>query len=439
MKTGLYLFYHDLRLEDNQTLRRLSSQVDRLILAYCPLHTLTVPSRAIYNAREQGPARTVFIEQTLHHLSQALAPYHHSLCCIDNLKTLDELVGVHDITHLGVGHQHGWDERMAIAHIKERYNAIELIQDHDHTLFTLAQLPGPVDELPSTFSQFRKAIESELSADEPLAAPTQLAPSVPVRQNLYVQGDASTSVLTPWFAQSAAQALENYFATDAPSRYKETRNALQGQHFSTALSPWLANGALSARLMLSKLRNYEAQHGANESTYWIYFELLWREYFQWLAIKQGKQLYYFAGANSAKPQTSFYAQRYQAWCQGNTPYALVNALMHELNTTGWMSNRGRQIVASCFVNELNLDWRYGAAYFERMLIDYDSASNYGNWQYIAGVGADPRGGRHFNLAKQQQQFDPDGEFISRWQGEASQSDIDYQDYTGWPQQGVTHE
>ncbi len=78
-------------------------------------------------------------------------------------------------------------------------------------------------------------------------------------------------------------------------------------------------------------------------------------------------------------------------------YPLVNALMRQLLATGWMSNRGRQIAASCLVNDFGIDWRYGAAFFEKHLLDYDVASNYGNWQYLAGVGADPKGGRHFNI------------------------------------------
>ena len=88
--------------------------------------------------------------------------------------------------------------------------------------------------------------------------------------------------------------------------------------------------------------------------------------------------------------------------------------MCQLKTTGWMSNRGRQIVASYFINELGLDWRFGAAWFEEQLIDYDPASNWGNWQYLAGVGTDPRGRRQFNIAKQQREYDPTGEFIQRY-------------------------
>jgi deoxyribodipyrimidine photo-lyase len=106
--------------------------------------------------------------------------------------------------------------------------------------------------------------------------------------------------------------------------------------------------------------------------------------------------------------------------------------MKQLNETGYLSNRGRQIVASCFVNELNMDWRYGAAYMEQQLIDFDVAVNWANWQYIAGVGADPRGGRHFNLEKQTKQYDPKGEYIARWKGEVTLTQLDSRDAADWP-------
>jgi deoxyribodipyrimidine photo-lyase len=106
--------------------------------------------------------------------------------------------------------------------------------------------------------------------------------------------------------------------------------------------------------------------------------------------------------------------------------------MKELKATGFLSNRGRQIVASCFINELSMDWRYGAAYFESVLIDYDLASNWGNWQYLAGVGADPRDKRHFNLEKQTQQFDPNGQYIQRWQANNNLTPLDSVDAADWP-------
>ena len=120
-----------------------------------------------------------------------------------------------------------------------------------------------------------------------------------------------------------------------------------------------------------------------------------------------------------------------------TAFPLVNACMRQLNQTGFMSNRGRQIVASCLVNELQLDWRYGAAYFETQLVDYDVSSNWGNWQYLAGVGADPRGLRRFDINKQTEMYDPELHFIKKWCGEeytriSDANVIDSVDMVDWP-------
>ena len=125
----------------------------------------------------------------------------------------------------------------------------------------------------------------------------------------------------------------------------------------------------------------------------------------------------FRGRHTQEKQLpTFEARDFARCCQGDTDCPLVNALIRQLVASGWMSNRGRQIAASCLVNELNHDWRYGAAFFEKHLIDHDVGSNYGNWQYIAGVGTGPRGGRHFNQQKQAELYDPDGPFAAKWNG-----------------------
>ena len=88
--------------------------------------------------------------------------------------------------------------------------------------------------------------------------------------------------------------------------------------------------------------------------------------------------------------------------------------MRELAQTGFMSNRGRQNVASYFCHTLQQDWRYGAAYFESQLVDYDVSSNWGNWAYVAGVGNDPRPDRRFNVDKQAETYDPLQTYQDRW-------------------------
>jgi deoxyribodipyrimidine photo-lyase len=104
----------------------------------------------------------------------------------------------------------------------------------------------------------------------------------------------------------------------------------------------------------------------------------------------------------------------EQWIKGETNEDFVNANMNELRLTGFMSNRGRQNVASYFCNDLKLDWRYGAAYFEEQLIDYDVCSNWGNWAYIAGVGNDPRPDRYFNIEKQASTYDKNRSYRNLW-------------------------
>ena len=103
-----------------------------------------------------------------------------------------------------------------------------------------------------------------------------------------------------------------------------------------------------------------------------------------------------------------------SWINGETGVDFIDANMLELKLTGFMSNRGRQNVASYLVNDLKLDWRYGAAYFEQQLIDYDPCSNWGNWAYVAGVGNDPRGNRYFNIEKQATDYDLDKSYRNLW-------------------------
>jgi deoxyribodipyrimidine photo-lyase len=207
--------------------------------------------------------------------------------------------------------------------------------------------------------------------------------------------------------------LRSYLTPPWPDRYKQTRNALQGQHTSSHWSPWLATGALSARTIWAALHGYETQYGANDGTYWLWFELLWRDNFRLLHLQHGRQLYAARGL-SHLPKPSHFPKDFQRWCSGNTGEPIVDAGMRELAATGFPSNRMRQIVASFLVHDLACDWRAGAAWFESQLVDFDVCSNQGNWLYVSGRGTDPRAGRRFNPAKQTQDHDPQGRFQKAW-------------------------
>jgi len=151
---------------------------------------------------------------------------------------------------------------------------------------------------------------------------------------------------------------------------------LIGTDFSSKFSPWLANGSLSAKHIYYQVKHFEQEHYKNQSTYWLIFELIWRDYFKYISLKHGNKIFKQDGILEKDYQWSNNQSKIEEWINGRTNQDFVNANMIELKKTGWMSNRGRQNVASYFAKELQLDWRIGASYFESLLIDYDVHSNF---------------------------------------------------------------
>ena len=175
----------------------------------------------------------------------------------------------------------------------------------------------------------------------------------------------------------------------------------------------MANGSLSPRTIYWNVKKFEQQVIKNQSSYWLVFELIWRDYFKYISLKHGNDIFKIGGILNKNYSWSSNKKIIKNWINGETKDDFVNANMIELKRTGWMSNRGRQNVASYFAKELKLDWRIGAAYFESKLLDYDVHSNYGNWMYTSGVGNDPRD-RKFNTQLQAERYDPSFSYRKLW-------------------------
>ncbi|SDU36311.1 DASH family cryptochrome [Halopseudomonas salegens] len=302
-----------------------------------------------------------------------------------------------------------------------------LQQVQDNRLFALESLPFSLERMPQVFTRFRNQIERQLPEPSESRARQRMGPWPRVAINLRQAWPTLSqlgleqpvaeprSALPPGAGEAAAlDWLNQYLWRDRSVRhYKETRNGLLGRDFSSKLSPWLAHGSLSVRHVWRELRRHEAEHGANDSTYWLGFELLWREFFRLSLQQHGAAWFRLRGLSEHKP-CAHRDERFEQWRNGRTGNDFVDACLHELNGSGFLSNRGRQIAASYLVHELQQDWRLGAAWFEQQLIDYEVGSNWGNWAYIAGVGHDPRGGRRFNVQEQATRHDPEGAYVHTW-------------------------
>jgi deoxyribodipyrimidine photo-lyase len=307
---------------------------------------------------------------------------------------------------------------------------VSLERSWTHTLYHLHDLPDPVDEMQDTFTPWRKSVERSASVRETLATPSVVPTpdldagetTVPTLGELGVEAREvdGRAVLPFEGGESAGTArVESYlWAGDHLREYKGTRNGLLGPDFSSKLSAWLAHGCLSPRYVYEEVKRYEDERVSNEDTYWLVFELLWRDFFQFQFLKHGAEFFHrdgIRGVEKAWRRASDPAAReaFETWAAGETGLPFVDANMEELNETGYMSNRGRQNVASFLADVLQVDWRMGAAYFESRLVDYDVASNWGNWAYQAGVGNDSRD-NYFYVPGQAERYDAEAAYVKHW-------------------------
>lgn len=253
---------------------------------------------------------------------------------------------------------------------------------------------------------------------------------------------------------SGKERVSHLIASGAMSNYKDTRNGLLGTDFSTKLSAWLALGCITARQVHAQMVKFEdgtAEEeswtkaegygkGENKGTAAVRFELLWRDYMRLYVRKFGPKTFHISGfrelgedqkrwkyvdrghtdgtGDPAKTREAF--DRFRS---GQTGTGFIDASQRELFLTGYTSNRTRQNVASYLSKHLGIDWRLGAEWYESLLIDYDVGNNWGNWQYVSGVGNDPRQGRTFNPVKQALDYDAGGEYTKAWVPELRPIDV----------------
>jgi deoxyribodipyrimidine photo-lyase len=253
-------------------------------------------------------------------------------------------------------------------------------------------------------------------------------------------------------SKTGIQRIRHLIESGSMTAYKDTRNGLIGEDFSTKLSAWLALGSVTARQVHWLMIDFEDGKtplgkstqgygkGENKGTVGVRFELLWRDYMRLCTKKFGMRLFMIDGYRAdgeanfkfiSSPFSHSTAKKnshgtndndtraaVERFVAGRTGTGLIDASQRELFLTGYTSNRARQNVASYLSKHLGIDWRVGAEWYENNLIDYDVHSNWGNWQYVAGVGNDPRGAaRVFNPVKQAFDYDSNGDYVRMWMPE----------------------
>ena len=415
MKAVIHWFRNDLRLEDNPAFSQACKDAQHLLPIY--IHQPYLEKDTAWDFPRVGEHRRLFLGQSLHELRAQLKGLGSELFEFtgDQSNVFERLRAQIDVDTIYCEQIEAPEELEQVALLRDagfRVNSI-----WQSSMLDPQSLPFALQEMPDIFTQFRQQVERQkLRFAKPLETPKSI-PSLPSIEMSSIERKAVNQqpqkCLFQGGEQSAQTHIQQYFERRLPDTYKQTRNQLIGMDYSSKFSPWLALGSCSARSIAKQISEYEVQYGANDGTYWLWFELLWRDYFRFLHFKFGKKLYHSKGL-SKTPSNPFDSKKFIQWSSGKTGESLIDAGMRELQRTGYLSNRLRQVVASYWIYDMKGDWQAGAAWFESQLIDYDVYSNQGNWLYIAGKGTDPRGGRPFNVSKQTQDHDPGGIYRRIW-------------------------
>lgn len=417
---------NDLRVKDQASFYWATQRHKNVVALYCfdPLHYQNTP----WGFKKTGNFRFQFLLETLAQVKKELDALNISLIIgkkdpADEIAEWVQTLGITDIYY-----QKEWtkEEKLREKELKEKLDKdIQTHAYYDQFLFHPEDIPMKISGLPEVFTVFRKKCEKYSTVRDVFSAPAPLEKNNRLSQTFTMPQWEDVGLEKPLThphsafpfkggSLAAQLRLEHYFwDTEKLSYYKQTRNGLLGIDYSSKLSAWLANGAISARQIYWEIKDYESQVQKNQSTYWLIFELIWRDYFKYISLKHKDQIFMLDGILEKKYPWKTNPKSIAQWINGETREPFVNANMIELQKTGWMSNRGRQNVASYFAKDMLLDWRIGAAYFEAQLIDYDVHSNYGNWMYVSGVGNDPRD-RKFNVRMQAERYDENGKFQRLW-------------------------
>ncbi|MCX2744742.1 DASH family cryptochrome [Mangrovivirga sp. M17] len=426
-RKAIYWFQSDLRIHDQPVLSNLNQSFDELLCLYIiPNRWLNNPFGLDFN--RFGKYRRKFLKETLVDLDRSLKKIDQKLIVLigNPAEIISDIFQEHNIDKVFTQDQFASEERDDINYLRALIGDENIVSHQSMLMVDPESLPFKIDSLPFGFTSFRKKIEDKFSVqnsyDDVKDLPATLISFKDVKWPEILVLEEEETIIPEKTAfpfeggESAALNRMNQYIWESQHilSYKSTRNRLVGTEYSSKFSPWLANGSLSARRVYQEVKKFEDQIRSNISTYWLIFELLWRDFFHFQALKFGAEFFKAEGIKHRKKDWNYDVDLFNRWRTGNTGVDFIDANMIELKETGFMSNRGRQNVASWLAHDYKIDWRWGAYWFEHCLIDYDPCSNYGNWMYVSGVGNDSVTDRRFNPDLQSEKYDKKNQFIKLW-------------------------
>ncbi|GAA4199921.1 DASH family cryptochrome [Pedobacter jeongneungensis] len=392
-KRGLIWFKNDLRLHDNEALVIAQKECNEVICCFC-LEKSNFENHSL-GFRKADINRFKFLEQSISNLKANLKLIggQLSIGAESALITIPELIQKHQITDIYAAEEYASYELELIRKLKQALPETSFHFFWEKTLYHKDDIPFSIPKIPLTSKAYRIPAGKESEPRKTFDIPKKLNPVKKVivsrfpsyKDYGFSAGEYKNArPFVKGGEDAALERLEYYtFKSEELTRYRWSRNQSDGMDYSSKFSPYLALGCISAREIYEKVQLYEKEIKKNQSTWWLIFELVWRDYFTFKSMRFGEAIFKSKGYKNKNYQWENDPGKFKKWCEGKTGIPFIDAHMRQLNQTGYMSNRGRVNCASYFVHDLKIDWTWGAAYFESRLIDYDVSSNWMNWHMQA--------------------------------------------------------
>ncbi|KAM5540439.1 hypothetical protein V8D89_005897 [Ganoderma adspersum] len=460
----------DLRIQDNRAIAQASAQAQRDGVPLIALHVLSPQD---YIAHDRGARRVDFVLRNLQIIRSKLGEVDIPLYTVSHTSRTTIPTFIHNLlrqwkaSHIFANMEYEVDELrrdIALCKIASEADKVSCTFVHDRCIVSPGDVRTKEGRAYTVYSPFlrswtpllNQAASNRLDEAEPPAANDSIIRSHPVYGKLFdvevpheIEGFALDSeererIASYWPAgeDAAHEVLRRFLKTatrasqlgavdplsdgakevndptkqSRMAKYKDQRDRLDADTTSR-LSPYLAAGIISARACIREALAASGKTKVDTSRdtgigRWIQ-EIAWRDFYNHIIAL-------FPRVSMGRPFQEKYAdvrwetneEHLQAWKEGRTGVPIVDAVMRQANTMGWMHNRGRMIAAMYLTKDLMIDWRLGEKYFMEVLIDGDLASNNGGWQWSASTGVDPAPYfRIFNPYTQSQKCDAGGEYI----------------------------
>lgn len=400
-KVNIFWFRRDLRLDDNVGfLEALKGDH--------PVLPIFIFDKEILDDLPEDDARVTFIFETLQKMRDTLQEEHDSSLAIYHgkpEKVWKQLIKDHDINAVYTNRDYEPYGIKRDEKIEKLLNneEIEFKTYKDQVIFEKSEVVKKDGDPYVVYTPYKNKWKETFDADEHL----KIHYTSQYLDNLVENTRLPNLSLSDMGFKKSSLKVPDYTVTPTLIQNYEDLRDYPAEEATSRLGPHLRHGTVSVRKMMKK-----ATSEKNE-VFWS--ELIWREFFMQI-------LYHY-------PETveeSFYKKydriewrnnedEFEKWKKGETGFAMVDAGMRQLNTTGYMHNRVRMIVANFLCKDLLIDWRWGEAYFAEKLLDYEQSSNVGNWQWAAGSGVDAAPYfRIFNPNTQIEKYDEDKEYIKKY-------------------------